>query len=85
MTVGERIAFLRTQKGMTQRQLAKKLSLSPSAIGMYEQSRRQPSGELIIALSRLFSVSADYLLTGKPYSQTDFRADLHMLFAAQGK
>ena len=85
MTVGERIAFLRTQKDMTQRQLAKKLSLSPSAIGMYEQGRRQPSGELIVALSRIFSVSADYLLTGKPYSEKDFRADLSMLFAAQGK
>lgn len=83
MTVGQRIAFLRSRNSMTQRELARRLSLSPSAVGMYEQGRRQPSGELIVALSKVFSVSADYLLTGEPYTRKDFQADLHMLFAAQ--
>ena len=83
--IGHRIAMLRKRMGLSQTQLAKQINVCASAIGMYEQGRRQPSGELIVALSRVFSVSADYLLTGKPYSEKDFRADLHMLFAAQGK
>ena len=82
MTVGQRIKFLRTREQMTQRQLAKKLSLSPSAVGMYEQDRRQPSGELIVAISGVFSVSTQWLLTGQPYTRLDFQSDLGMLLAA---
>lgn len=82
MTVGQRIKFLRTREHMTQRQLAKKLSLSPSAVGMYEQDRRQPSGELIVAISGVFSVSTQWLLTGQPYTRLDFQSDLGMLLAA---
>ena len=82
MTVGQRIKFLRTRDQMTQRQLAKKLSLSPSAVGMYEQDRRQPSGELIVAISGVFSVSTQWLLTGQPYTRLDFQSDLGMLLAA---
>ena len=82
MTVGQRIKFLRTRDQMTQRQLAKKLSLAPSAVGMYEQDRRQPSGELIVAISGVFSVSTQWLLTGQPYTRLDFQSDLGMLLAA---
>lgn len=82
MTVGQRIKFLRTREQLTQRQLAKKLSLSPSAVGMYEQDRRQPSGELIVAISQVFSVSTQWLLTGQPYTRLDFQSDLGMLLAA---
>ena len=66
---------------MTQRQLAKALSVSPSAIGMYEQGRRQPSADLIVAICQMFSVSTQWLLTGKPYTKLDFRQDLRMLLS----
>lgn len=79
--VGMRIAQLRRTRGMTQRQLARALSVSPSAIGMYEQGRRQPSAELIVAICREFSVSTQWLLTGQPYSARDFQEDLRMLLS----
>lgn len=79
--VGQRIAQLRRSQNMTQRQLAKALSVSPSAIGMYEQGRRQPSAELIVAISEVFSVSTQWLLTGRPYTKEDLREDLRMLLA----
>ena len=64
--LGARIAALRRSRGMSQSQLAQELGVSPSAIGMYEQGRREPSTATVVALSRIFQVSTDYLLTGKP-------------------
>ena len=61
-----RIAALRRQKGLSQAQLAEQLGVSPSAVGMYEQGRREPSADTLVALSEVFGVSVDYLLTGKP-------------------
>ncbi len=69
--LGTRIAVLRREQGMSQGKLAAILGVSPSAIGMYEQGRREPSGALLVSLSRIFGVSTDYLLTGKPSHPTD--------------
>ena len=33
-------------------QMAEKLNISPSAIGMYEQGRRAPSMEMIVELAK---------------------------------
>ena len=50
---------------MSQSELAQRLQVSPSAIGMYEQGRREPSVSTLIALAQCFRVSLDYLLTGQ--------------------
>lgn len=62
--LGARIAALRRSQGMSQGQLAQKLGVSPSAVGMYEQGRREPSAATLVALAECFGVSTDYLLTG---------------------
>lgn len=64
--LGARIAALRRQAGMNQGELAKKLGISPSTVGMYEQGRREPSAEMLVRLAETFSVSTDFLLTGSP-------------------
>ena len=66
--LGARIAALRKNAGLSQAQLAEALKISPSAVGMYEQSRREPSGELLVAMAKTLQVSVDYLLTGKTQS-----------------
>ena len=66
--LGARIAALRHSRGMSQQQLAAQLDVSASAVGMYEQGRREPSADRLVALSRLFGVSTDYLLTGQPHA-----------------
>lgn len=53
---------------MSQAQLAKALHISPSALGMYEQGRREPSIDILIMLSNLFRVSLDYLITGSEFT-----------------
>ena len=64
--LGARIAALRRDRGLSQAELAHRLGISPSAVGMYEQGRREPSVELLVAMAEEFHVSTDYLLTGKP-------------------
>lgn len=64
--LGPRIAALRRSKNMSQGELAKCLQISPSAVGMYEQGRREPSCQVLVELARVLEVSVDYLLTGRP-------------------
>lgn len=64
-TVGGRIKKLRTDAGFTQEELAIKLHLEgKSAISNYENNSRGVSAEMLMQLSRLFHVSADYILNG---------------------
>lgn len=62
--LGARIALLRRQAGLSQRELAAALHISPSTVGMYEQDRRVPPAELLVKMARLFRISTDFLLTG---------------------
>lgn len=63
--LGARIAALRRERNWSQAQLAARLKISPSTLGMYEQERRQPTPDMLVRLAREFRVSTDYLLTGK--------------------
>lgn len=79
--LGTRIKLLREELGLKQEDLAKKLSVSPSAIGMYERNLREPNNELILKIANFFNVSVDYLL-GKsdirnPEKDDDFRFAYH--------
>ena len=60
--LGEQIRRLRTGARMTQGDLAARLGISKSAVGMYEQGRREPPYELLLKISELFGVSVDWLL-----------------------
>lgn len=53
---------LREEKGLTQSELGKKLGISPSTVGMYEQGRRVPDVPILKKMSAFFNVSIDYLL-----------------------
>ena len=67
--LGLRIALLRADKGWSQAELAKQIGVSPSAVGMYEQGRREPSLALLVCLAQALDVTTDYLLTGKCNNQ----------------
>ena len=72
--LGPRIAALRRKSGWSQAELARQLQVSPSAVGMYEQGRREPSAATLVAMSQVFGVSTDYLLTGQPLHPPDEQA-----------
>lgn len=66
MNTGTRLAYLRNKKGLSQPQLAEKLSVSQSTIAMWESNKRKISAEDIVRLADLFSVTTDYLLGRQP-------------------
>ena len=72
--MGARIAALRRDAGWSQAELGKRLGVSASAVGMYEQGRREPSADTIVALSEIFEVTTDYLLKGRPVDMADQQA-----------
>lgn len=69
--LGNRMMLLRRGSGWSQTELAQRLHISPSAVGMYEQGRREPSLQGLVEIAGVFGVSTDYLLTGKPVSPQD--------------
>ena len=72
--LGARIAALRKRKELNQGSLAQMLGVSTSAVGMYEQGRREPGAEVLIAMGNLFGVTVDFLLTGRPVTEPDQQA-----------
>ena len=80
--LGQRIAALRRHLGMSQSALAEKIGVSPSAVGMYEQDRREPSLSAMVTMSEVLGVSVDYLLTGRPLTERDERILRDTLFSA---
>ena len=60
--LGNRIRILREKHELTQLQLAEKLHVTRATIGHIELGTRMPSMPLLIALSRFFDVTTDYLL-----------------------
>ena len=60
--MGEKLRSLRTEKKLTQKQVADRIGLAISAVSSYESGSRYPSYEALIKLARIFHVSTDYLL-----------------------
>ena len=62
MRTGEKIAFLRKKKGLTQEQMAEILEVSRQSVSRWEIDMAFPETEKLIKLSRLLECSVDYLL-----------------------
>ncbi|MBO5022485.1 MAG: helix-turn-helix transcriptional regulator [Clostridia bacterium] len=57
----ERLKELRTEKGLSQRKLAKLVGVSDKAISLWENNERVPNLDAAKALAVYFKVSIDYL------------------------
>lgn len=53
---------IRLKQGLTQQQMADKLGISRSTIGMYENGEREPNFETLELIADLFNVDMNYLM-----------------------
>lgn len=60
--ISDRIKSLRESRNWTQTELARRLNITRSGVNSWEQGLSTPSLASIIELSKVFSVSSDYLL-----------------------
>lgn len=69
--IADKIKFLREKKGITQAELAKKLSVTRSSVNAWEMAISVPSIQYLVELSAYYGVSVDYLLELKRDSSLD--------------
>lgn len=66
MNFGEKLHMLRTEKHLTQKQLADRLGMTKSNISYYEHEVKVPPADVLVKIARIFHVSTDYLLGIEP-------------------
>lgn len=65
--IAQRIKELRKENKMSQIELAEKCMVKQSCVSKWERGETLPDAAMIILLTEIFSVSADYLLGIKDY------------------
>lgn len=70
MILADKIAHLRKKNGWSQEELAEKMQVSRQAVSKWESAQAVPDLEKILALSRLFGVSTDFLLKDEIEDET---------------
>lgn len=71
MKLTDKLVKLRKTNGWSQEDLAEKLNVSRQAISRWESGTAQPDASNILNLSKLFGVTADYLLNDEYDSDFD--------------
>lgn len=62
MKIGDKLTYLRNSNNLSQAELAKKLNISRSSIGMFESNARTPTTDTLVRYAQFFNVSIDYLM-----------------------
>lgn len=96
MTIGQKISALRTEKGISQEELAEALGVSRQSVSKWEMDTALPQIDKILQLSELFSVSTDTLLkeecplptakerrAGKYFGTDGFRGEAGITLSAE--
>lgn len=63
--IGKRIKKVRSDRGLSQEAFGAQIGVSQRYVGMMEKGQRKPSQGLVIAISAVFGVDADWLRTGR--------------------
>lgn len=69
-----RYAIERKKLGISQEELAAKIGISQKSISKYEVGASRPSFEVLIAMSKLFHCSIDYLIENPYHESADLTA-----------
>lgn len=80
---GSRIKFLRTQRNMTQVDLAKRLGVSKTITSAYETGLRKPSYDVLMDIALFFNVSMDFMFGSSKNEKSAEIVDLSMFTGRQ--
>lgn len=69
-TLGERLARIRKERGLTQNEVAKRTGLTQVLVSNYECDRLRLSAEMAVRLIKALGITADELLGEKKKGQT---------------
>lgn len=70
MSFGDRLKHARKFVGMTQKELAEKLNVTPSMIAQYETGKRNPKKETLEKIASALDLSCGFTRAGTPYFYT---------------
>ena len=76
-TFGQRIQRLRKQKGLTQEDIAKRITISPQAVSKWENDASSPDITMIGDLADILGVSVDELLGREPSEKEEPEKEIH--------
>lgn len=89
--LGKKLLKLRTEHGLTQKQVAEKIGMKQNTYGRYERGNT-PKKPALIKIAKLYDVSIDYLLAEEDenlrdieYVQTDMRSTVLKLSASNSE
>lgn len=83
-SIGETIAFLRKEKGMTQNELAEKMNVTDKAVSKWERDLSCPDINTISKLADVLNVSVEELLKAKKqdYNKNKLKDLINLIFKA---
>lgn len=85
MTLGETIQHLRKRHGLSQDALAERLDVSRQAVSKWERDEAVPELEKIVAISQVFEVTLDELITGQRAAPQKEAPPTQITYVVQGK
>ena len=71
MTLGQKIKKLRTEKGLTQKDLADDIHVTFQTVSKWENDENEPDVSTIRELAKLFGCTLDYLLSEEEEIKTN--------------
>ena len=60
---------IRKKKGFSQLKVAMDLNITREVLSYYENGKRNPDLEMLVAFSKYYNKSIDYLIKGKEFSE----------------
>jgi len=72
MTLGEKLAKLRKEKGLSQEEVADRINVTRQTVSKWELDQSLPDFDKIIPICKLFNITSDELLTGDMDKNDDY-------------
>lgn len=63
------LKLIRKERKLNQLKVAMDLNISREALSHYENGKREPSLSLLVAMSKYFNVSINFLITGEEFKK----------------